>query len=71
MTVQVRDGSGNPMQVPGIPVVVSLSSGTGALFGSVVQFTDATGLATFNDLKIGTVGTMKLRAISHTTTTGQ
>ncbi len=64
VTVQVRDGSGNAMQVAGIPVFVSLSSGTGALFGSVVQFTDATGLATFNDLKIGTVGTMKLRAVS-------
>ena len=31
VTVQVRDGSGNPMQVSGIPVVVSLSSGTGPL----------------------------------------
>ncbi len=57
VTVQVIGGSGNAMQVPGIPVYLSLSSGTGALFGTVVQVTDATGLATFNDLKIGTVGT--------------
>ena len=64
VTVQVRGGSGNAMQVPGIPVFLSLSSGTGALFGTVVQLTDATGLATFNDLKIGTVGTMTLRAAS-------
>ena len=64
VTVQVLGGSGNAMQVPGIPVFLSLSSGTGALFGTVVQLTDATGLATFNDLKIGTVGTMTLRAAS-------
>jgi adhesin/invasin len=64
VTVQVRDGSGNPVRVPGIPVVLSLSSGTGALSGTVVQLTDATGLATFNDLKIGAVGTKTLRAAS-------
>lgn len=64
VTVQVLGGSGNAMQVPGIPVFLSLSSGTGTLFGTVVQLTDATGLATFNDLKIGTVGTVTLRATS-------
>ncbi len=64
VTVQVLGSSGNAMQVPGIPVFLSLSSGTGALFGTLVQVTDATGLATFNDLKIGTVGTMTLRAAS-------
>ena len=64
VTVQVLGSSGNAMQVPGIPIFLSLSSGTGALFGTVVQVTDATGLATFNDLKIGTVGTMTLRAAS-------
>jgi adhesin/invasin len=64
VTVQVRDGSLNPMQVPGIPVFLSLSSGTGTLSGTVVQLTDATGLATFNDLKIGAVGTKTLRAAS-------
>ncbi len=64
VTVQVLSGSGNALQVPGIPVFLSLSSGTGVLFGTVVQLTDASGLATFNDLKIGTVGTMTLRAVS-------
>jgi uncharacterized protein (TIGR03437 family) len=64
VTVQVLGSYGNAMQVPGIPVFLSLSSGTGALFGTLVQVTDATGLATFNDLKIGTVGTMTLRAAS-------
>jgi adhesin/invasin len=68
VTVQVRDGSGNAMQAAGIPVVLSLSSGTGTLSGTVVQLTDTTGLATFNDLNIGAVGTKTLRAVSPETT---
>jgi adhesin/invasin len=64
VTVQVRDGSGNAMQVSGVPVFLSLSSGTGAIFGTVVQLTASTGLATFNDLQIGAVGTKTLRAAS-------
>uniref|UniRef100_Q020K9 Ig domain protein, group 1 domain protein n=1 Tax=Solibacter usitatus (strain Ellin6076) TaxID=234267 RepID=Q020K9_SOLUE len=64
VTVQVRGSNGNAMQVPGIPVLLSISSGTGTLFGTVVQLSDATGLATFNDLRIGAVGTTTLRATS-------
>jgi adhesin/invasin len=62
VTVQVRDAFGNPEQVAGIPVLLSLSSGTGTLLGTVVQLTNATGLATFNDLRIGATRTKTLRA---------
>jgi adhesin/invasin len=64
VTVQVRDGSRNLMQVGGIPIVLSLSNGTGPLLGSVVQLTNESGLATFGDLSIGPVGIKTLRAAS-------
>ncbi len=62
VTVQVRDGSGNPLQASGIPVIVSLSSGTGALSGTEVQLTGTNGIATFNNLSFNEVGTKTLRA---------
>ncbi|MGA7237318.1 MAG: Ig-like domain-containing protein [Bryobacteraceae bacterium] len=64
VTVQVRDGSGSPAQAPGIPVILSLSSGSGALSGTAVQLTAANGIATFNDLSFNQVGTKTLRAAS-------
>jgi adhesin/invasin len=41
---------------------MSLSSGTGTLLGTVLQLTDQTGTATFNDLRIGSVGAKQLSA---------
>jgi YVTN family beta-propeller protein len=64
VTVQVRNNAGNPAQVAGVPVLLSLSSGTGTLFGTVVQLTDANGVATFADLQIGAAGRKTLRATS-------
>jgi uncharacterized protein (TIGR03437 family) len=64
VTVQVRDASGNPEQVAGIPIVIALYSGTGALTGTVVQLTNSSGVATFNDLRIGATGTKTLQATS-------
>jgi clostripain len=62
--VQVRDSARNPDPVSGIPITLSLSSGTGALSGTVVQMTDSTGTATFSDLRINQPGTKRLRATS-------
>src|SRR5262249_18346923 len=64
VTVEVRDGSGNPVNVAGVTIVLSLSAGTGTLLGTLVQLTDGTGIATFNDLKIAEIGTKRLRATS-------
>ncbi len=57
VTVQIQNSSGGPSNQAGVAILLTLSSGTGTLLGTVVQFTDATGTATFNDLSIGTVGT--------------
>jgi adhesin/invasin len=64
VAVQVRNAAGNPVQVPGIPVLLTISSGTGSLGGTVVQLTDGNGLATFNDLQISAAGRKTLRATS-------
>ncbi len=62
VTVRIQDGQGQPVAMAGVAVVLSLSSGTGTLLGTVVQLTDDTGLATFQDLRIGETGTKRLRA---------
>jgi uncharacterized protein (TIGR03437 family) len=64
VTVRLQSASGQLMAAGGVPVVLSLSSGSGTLFGTVVQLTDGTGLATFNDLRIGQTGAKRLRATS-------
>jgi adhesin/invasin len=64
VTVRVVDSAGTPIPTPGIPVVLSLASGSGALFGTALQVTDSSGTATFGDLAIDLVGTKQLRAIS-------
>jgi adhesin/invasin len=64
VTVRIVDSSGTPVATPGVPVVLSLASGTGTLSGTLVQTTDSSGTATFSDLSIDLVGTAQLRAIS-------
>jgi adhesin/invasin len=64
VTVQVEDTAGNPVATAGIAVLMTLSAGTGVLSGTVVQTTNASGLATFSDLSIDQIGTKQLRAIS-------
>jgi uncharacterized protein (TIGR03437 family) len=64
VTVQVRDTSGSPVQVAGGPITISLAEGTGVLSGTLVQLTDATGLAAFPDLRLDQPGAMRLRAIA-------
>ena len=62
--VQLRNAAGQPVNAAGVAIVLSLYSGTGTLFGGVVQVTDASGTATFSDLRIGAVGPKQLRAAS-------
>ena len=64
VSVRVQDASGQPVSEEGLPIILSLSSGTGTLIGTLVQLTDATGVATFPDLRIAEAGTKRLRAIS-------
>jgi len=64
VTVRVQDASGQPVSEAGLPIVLSLSSGTGTLLGTLVQLTDPSGLATFADLHIAESGTKRLRATS-------
>ncbi len=59
VTVQVKDASGNNVPSAGITVTLTLV-GTGNLFGTVSRTTDATGLATFNNLSIDTVGSKNI-----------
>jgi hypothetical protein len=47
VTVRAQDSAGRPVSMAGIPIVLSLSSGTGTLLGTLVQVTDSTGLAVF------------------------
>jgi len=59
--VQVRDNSGHDLAVPGINVIVAISSGRGQLSGTTTVATDANGQATFGDLKIsGATGSHRL-----------
>jgi len=72
VAVQLQDAtSGAPSSEAGVPVVLSLSSGTGALLGTVVQPTDDTGTATFNDLSISAVGIKQLAAKTQTVPSSQ
>ncbi len=62
VTVQVLDSTGHPVSASGVPVIMSLATGTGTLSGSLVQLTDANGIATFGDLRINQTGSKGLRA---------
>lgn len=59
VVVQVQSAGGAAAASNGVPVTLTLSSGSGALSGTLVQNTDATGKATFNDLSINAAGTDK------------
>ncbi len=59
--VQVLDGLGRAVSQPGIPVTVSVASGTGSLSGTVTVNTDASGVATFSNLNITATGIVTLK----------
>src|SRR3989441_329437 len=50
--------------VPGAPVAMTLTTGTGTLSGTTTQSTNGSGLATFNDLSINLTGSKNLTASS-------
>ena len=62
VTVQVFDSTGHPVSIAGLPIIMSLATGTGTLSGSLVQLTEANGMATFADLRIDQTGSKMLRA---------
>lgn len=55
VVVQVQDSYGTNISQSGLPVIVSLFAGYGALSGTLTNNTDATGKATFSDLRINHV----------------
>ena len=60
VVVQVQTPLGDPFATNGVPVTLSLDSGSGTL----TQNTDPTGKATFSDLSIDQIGMKTLRASS-------
>jgi hypothetical protein len=64
VTVQLQDASGNGVPSAGVSVTLSLTAGTGTLAGTLIRTTDATGLATFNDLSISVTGSKAITAAS-------
>lgn len=63
VTIQVQDAGGNPVSSAGIPISISLNEPAGAvLSGMLIQTTNASGIATFNDVNIDKVGTYTLAA---------
>jgi adhesin/invasin len=50
--VQLQDAGGNPVSAAGVPITVSIASGSGSLNGTTTVNTDGSGRATFSDLAI-------------------
>jgi hypothetical protein len=63
IVVQVESPTSDPLATNGVPITLSLASG-GGLQGTLIQNTDASGKATFNDLKFSQTGFKTLRASS-------
>jgi adhesin/invasin len=62
VSVKLTDSGGNPLNSVG--VTLSAQGGGGTLEGTQTGTTDATGTATFNDLRITTTGTYQLKAVA-------
>jgi hypothetical protein len=63
VTIQLQDAGGNPVSSAGIPITIALTTPAGAvLSGTLTQLTNASGVATFNDLKIDKLGSYTLSA---------
>ena len=60
VTVRVTDSNGNP--VGGAAVTVGIFASSRSIQGTIIQTTDGSGIATFADLKVQTVGTYSLQA---------
>jgi hypothetical protein len=67
--VQIVDGNGDPADTAGIVVTATLSSGGGTLAGTTTATSNASGVATFDNLQIqGLVGSRILRFTAGTLT---
>ena len=64
VVVQVETTTGVPVKAKGVPVTISLASGSGVMQGTLTQNSDANGEATFSDLKFTQTGFKTLRASS-------
>ena len=64
VTVQLIDAYNNNVAKAGVPVTLSLNSGTGTLEGSTTRDSNGSGLASFNDLSISAAGQKVLLASS-------
>src|ERR1017187_3265366 len=62
VVVQVASPTSDPLATNGVPVTLSLASGGGAIFGTSTQNTDASGKATFSDLRFSQTGFKTLKA---------
>ena len=60
--VQLVDRYGNARDSSGVSISMSLTSGTGTLSGTTPRTTDASGVATFEDLSINLTGSKNLTA---------
>lgn len=56
VVVQVQASGGGAVASNGVPVTLTLTTGSGTLSGTTTQNTDSSGKATFSDLSINTVG---------------
>lgn len=63
-SVQVVDGSGNPVSLAGLTVVAAIASGGGTLGGAVTSVTSTAGIAAFTGLFLS--GSSGLRVLSFT-----
>lgn len=66
--VQVQATGTNNQALADAEVILSLSSGTGTLAGTLTRFTDANGIAHFNDLSLNQAGLKSLTATASTGT---
>ncbi len=62
--VQLVDGASNPVATAGVQVTAAIASGGGTLLGTLSTLTNASGAATFTDLRIQ--GTIGIRTIQFT-----
>jgi hypothetical protein len=62
VAVQLRDTTNNPVEQAGVQVTIAMTSGTGSLSGTLTQSTDASGVASFGDLRVSQTGTKRLTA---------
>jgi uncharacterized repeat protein (TIGR02543 family) len=66
-TVRLTDNLGNTVTTAGVAITMSLTSGNGSLGGSLTEITNASGVATFDSLRIDRKGTKVITASSGVT----